>query len=249
MGLKYIISQKYEDPHLGTVHIRVLRNAVRFSARWKSDGLHITVPIKVTDAEYNRIIEAWREKLLSLKPLPKPGLYHDGYTFAVTDWSFTIRAVPGWRRHYVGWERIGTAEGIDTYIIKVSPLDDLSVPSMERAVGKALMHIAACLASHRLLSQARAEAERLNLSDKVRSWSVGRGLNRLGCCKASAEISLSALLMFFPPETRRSTILHELAHLTHFNHSSAFYALWEQYLGHPYTLHRPDSALAPLPPR
>lgn len=242
MGLKRILSQKYDDPDLGRVHLRTLSTAVRFSARWKPDGLHVTVPARTSVAEYTRVMEGWKPRLMAIRPAERSALYSDGFSFDAGDWSFVIRAIPGWRRHYVGWER---TEG-DRYVIKVSPDDNLSTPSMERAVSKALMHVASRLAAGTLIRQAEAEAARLGLTARVRSWSVGRGLRRLGCCKASGAISLSAVLMFFPKEARRSTITHELAHLTHFDHSPAFYALWEKYLGHSHRIHRPDPDAAPV---
>lgn len=246
MGLKYIVSQKYSDSELGTIHLRVLSTAVRYSARWKADGLHITVPPRVTVAEYGRVIDSWRPKLAAIRPAAAVPRYSPGFSFSAGDWSFEIRAVDGWRRGYVGWEKT-LCDGLPLYIIKVSPLDDLSAPSLERTIGRTLMHVASLVAPQLLLESARREAERLGLAGKVKSWTIGRGKRRMGCCKASGEISLSAILMFFPPEMRRSTITHELAHLTHFDHSPAFHTLWQKYLGHSTRLHRPAPSKAPLP--
>lgn len=246
MGIKYIVSQKYVDPELGRVNLRVLATAVRYSARWKSDGLHITVPPKVTAEEFTRVIDGWRPKLLSLRPQPQGARYYDGFSFETFDWKFSIRAVEGFTPHYVGWEKLHNDEKAE-YIIKVSPTDDLSTPSMERTVAKVVKHIASELAPSLMLPLARAEADRLGLSSRVKSWCVGRGQRRMGACKSTGHISLSLTLMFFPEEVRRATITHELAHLTHFDHSPAFHALWRAYFGKDPKRYRPDPAQAPIP--
>lgn len=245
MGVKYLVSQVFVDPVLGPVRLRTLRTAVRYSARWKADGLHITIPVRTTEASFRRTLAEWAPRLLAIKPRVTSPLYFDGFSYAVFDWAFTIRAVQGWKQRCVGWER--TDDSPATYIIKVSPLDDLSDRLIERNISKALMHVARQLAQKSLIPQAEAEARRLGLDRAVKSWSIGRGRRRMGACTASGSISLSAMLMFFPEETRRSTITHELAHLSHFDHSPAFYALWEAYLGHSHRLHRPDPSKAPLP--
>ena len=62
-------------------------------------------------------------------------------------------------------------------------------------------------------------------------WEIGRGTRTLGTCHPSdRHISLSRALLFLSPELREYVICHELAHLTHADHSPAFHSLCNSYL-------------------
>ncbi len=62
------------------------------------------------------------------------------------------------------------------------------------------------------------------------SWRIGHGLRTLGTCSAQRVITLSCALVFLSPSLRRYIICHELAHLTHMNHSAAFHTVCNRYL-------------------
>lgn len=53
---------------------------------------------------------------------------------------------------------------------------------------------------------------------------------RYGSCSGKNSLCFSFLLMRYPKEAIDYVIVHELAHITHKNHSSAFYGLVEQYM-------------------
>lgn len=53
--------------------------------------------------------------------------------------------------------------------------------------------------------------------------------SRWGSCAASGRISLNWRLILLPPELMDYVILHELAHLTEFNHSARFWELLDGY--------------------
>ena len=58
---------------------------------------------------------------------------------------------------------------------------------------------------------------------------VRRQRTRWGSCSARGTISLNCCLLFHRPEVVRYLLAHELAHLTHMNHSRQFWALVERY--------------------
>lgn len=53
---------------------------------------------------------------------------------------------------------------------------------------------------------------------------------RFGSCSGKGRLCFSLYLMAYPPEAIEYVVVHELAHLTHHDHSPAFYAEVERYL-------------------
>ena len=58
---------------------------------------------------------------------------------------------------------------------------------------------------------------------------IRRQRTRWGSCSARGTISLNCCLLFHRPEVVRYLLAHELAHLTHMNHSQRFWELVERY--------------------
>ena len=103
-------------------------------------------------------------------------------------------------------------------------LDDEAV---KRTISKVIGRAMEIEADKVLLPFARQVADELGL--KPAGFEVGRGMRKLGHCTTKRVIQLSRNLMFLPEELVRYIICHELAHLTHMNHSSQFHALCDQY--------------------
>ncbi len=225
---------KYDDPLLGTVTIKTLATAKRYVVRWKDDGLHITVPVGTTASEFKSTMESWRQKLLSKKPSDETK-YFIGFKHETDDWSVEICGEPRIPAGYAS-TKLNHGNGIDRYAILVNPATDFDNPTTKRLMSGLLKKLAAYAAHDHLLPQARETANALGLGKRVKTFKIGRGIKRMGCCAASGEISLSCTLMFMPRSLRRATITHELAHLTHFDHSPSFYALWDKYLGHSHAI-------------
>lgn len=61
--------------------------------------------------------------------------------------------------------------------------------------------------------------------------SVGDPRSRWGSCSGSGAIRYSWRLILAPAFVRRATVAHEVAHLTHMNHSPAFHAHLADLLG------------------
>ena len=54
--------------------------------------------------------------------------------------------------------------------------------------------------------------------------------SRWGCCDTKGNVCFNYKLFMLPPRLREYVIIHELCHLKHCNHSSAFWSLVEVYL-------------------
>lgn len=65
----------------------------------------------------------------------------------------------------------------------------------------------------------------------VASVGIGDPRSRWASCASSGAIRYSWRLILCPPEVRRATVAHELAHLLHMDHSPAFHAAHKRILG------------------
>lgn len=75
---------------------------------------------------------------------------------------------------------------------------------------------------------------RADLTSRVRHYASLMGVSyarisiramrsRWGSCSREGNLSFNCLLMLAPPEVRDATVVHELSHRRHMNHSQAFY--------------------------
>lgn len=65
----------------------------------------------------------------------------------------------------------------------------------------------------------------------VSKVAIGDPKGRWGSCAASGVIRYSWRLILAPPEVRRATVAHEVAHRVHMNHSAAFHAVVRELYG------------------
>lgn len=65
----------------------------------------------------------------------------------------------------------------------------------------------------------------------VASVGIGDPRSRWGSCASDGSIRYSWRLILCPPDVRRATVAHELAHLLHMDHSPAFHAAHRRILG------------------
>ncbi len=227
MGL---ISQTVTLPDLGPVHIRVLSTAANFTARWRAGELHVTIPPGISEAEFRRAIEQMKPRLLEKRPRTDTPLYHDGFHYSTDDWQFTLRHEPKLPERTVQQSYRVDSDQVSHTLYYGPGFDFTRRDHTEFIAG----HI--CFMAHRhtqcrIIPCAMDTAASLGLH--VRDWVVSRGGKRLGVCRSDGRISLSERLAFLTDDLRRYIITHELAHLTHFDHSPEFNALWESYLGVP----------------
>ncbi|HNX05632.1 MAG TPA: SprT family zinc-dependent metalloprotease [Opitutales bacterium] len=76
-------------------------------------------------------------------------------------------------------------------------------------------------------TRARQLAERHGLS--IGSVRIRNQRTLWGSCTGDGNLSINWRIILLPPELHDHILLHELAHLTHMNHSRAFYAVLRRY--------------------
>lgn len=227
MGIRpvYMQSGDYRDEDLGTIRLRVLSTAVRFTARWKGDVLHLTVPPRCTAADVVAALRSMKPRLLARRPSAE-AFYKVGFRFDSDLVSLLIECNPNATRPL---QLLKGREGDYSFVFVCRSEAELSDKRRQTGLARSVALIARHVAETRVLPEARRIIGELGMSRRVRSLSVGRGMRRLGTCDARGNITLSHTLAFMSPRIRYLVLTHELSHLDHMDHSPAFYVTWQSY--------------------
>ena len=210
-----------EDKEFGKIYVELRRGMTSVRFTYYSDGhLLMRAPLGVSLADLQRMVDANREQLRRL-PRPEGVTFQFGQVIKCFGCSVVIEPQhthPGYILN--GWE----GDTLHVCPHKNASLDD---DAIKRTISKVIGRAMEIQAEKVLLPFAREVADGLGL--KPAGFEVGRGMRKLGHCTAKRVIQLSRNLMFLPEPLVRYIICHELAHLTHMNHSPEFHALCDQY--------------------
>lgn len=212
-----------EDKELGKIYVELRRGMTSVRFTYRPDGnLLMRAPLGTSVADLQRMIDVNREKLHRL-PRPQSVTFHIGQTIECFKCKVVIEATnprPGY---------VSTRWDEATLHVQVHGSADLTDSRTIQFVSNMISHAMEYIADKVLLPYAREVADALDLHPA--GFEVGRGMRKLGHCTTKKVIQLSRNLMFLPEELVHYVICHELAHLTHMNHSPQFHALCNQYTG------------------
>ncbi len=209
----------FVDPDLGRVYVCEKRAARRFIARWKDSEVHITIPPGASRADFARAFAELKPGLLRRRQSLS---YSEGMIIDLTEAKVVIG-----RQNLKPRSLIVNFSAAQSAILVGNDID-FAEHETTLLISRGLKRIAANLAPSSLIPRGKELAAKHGCS--VNSWSISSGVKTLGTCSARREIKISSACMFLPPELRDYIICHELAHLTHFDHSPRFHALCDRYL-------------------
>ncbi|MBX9883383.1 MAG: M48 family metallopeptidase [Novosphingobium sp.] len=189
------------------VVVRRLRTARRITLRLAPDGseARISMPEWGRTADALRFAEQRRDWLAAqLARIPAPVRIEPGSTLAYRGETLRIEWREGAGRRPVlhpGTLVLGGArDGIESRLRRWLEAEALRLASED------LAHYCA---------RAGQPVPRLALSRALRRW---------GSCSSRGVIRINWRLVMAPDFVRRSVVAHEVAHMTHFDHSAAFHA-------------------------
>ena len=188
--------------------------------RWKGESLYTNAPRGVREAKLRSTLDNFRVKLRASRD-QNTVAYHIGQVIQCYGFTLTIE------EHESRRNSIMFRHSSDNVAVLVPKGLDLEEAESKQWLSKALKLAIKNHAQERLIPLAQAVAERVGVAPK--RFVLGRGVRKLGHCTPGKVIQLSRSLMFLPEELIELTICHELAHLTHMNHSPQFHALVNQY--------------------
>jgi len=210
-----------EDKEFGKIYVELRRGMTSVRFTYHADGhLLMRAPLGVSVPDLQRMVDINREALRQL-PHPAGVSFSIGQVIECYKCSVVIESqsrMPGYILNH--WEG-------DTLHLQVHVDTDLNDEGVKRTISSVIGRAMEVQAHAVLLPLAHEVASRLGL--KPAGFEVGRGMRKLGHCTARKVIQLSRNLMFMPEALIRYVICHELAHLTHLNHSPQFHALCDQY--------------------
>lgn len=212
-----------EDREFGKIHVELRRGMTSVRFTYHADGnLLMRAPLGVTVSDLRHMIDLNREQLKKL-PHPQDTTLHIGQVIECFKCRVIIEAqsrMPGYILNH--WEG-------DTLHLQVHERADLEDDNVKHTISSVIGRAMEVQAHAVLLPYAQQVAGELGL--RPTGFEVGRGMRKLGHCTAKKVIQLSRNLMFMPVQLIRYIICHELAHLTHMNHSPEFHALVNHYTG------------------
>ena len=210
-----------EDKEFGKIHVELRRGMTSVRFTYHTDGqLLMRAPLGVSVADLQRMVDMNREQLRTF-PRPDSVAFHLGQVIECYKCRVIIESqsrMPGYILNH--WEG-------DTLHLQVHETANLDDDNVKRTLSSVIGRAMDVQAHAVLLPFAQRVADELGL--KPAGFEVGRGMRKLGHCTAKRVIQLSRNLMFLPEHLIRYIICHELAHLTHMNHSPEFHALCNQY--------------------
>ena len=220
-----------EDREFGKIHVELRRGMTSVRFTYHADGhLLMRAPLGVSVTDLQRMVDINREQLQRLQRPDVPEMH-----FGQTIDCFGCKVVITTGEKRPGY--VSTKWQDRTLIVKAHESIDLTTVDGKQFVSDIISRAMEYQAVQVLLPYARQVADSLGLMPA--GFEVGRGMRKLGHCTTKRVIQLSRNLMFYPQELVHYIICHELAHLTHMNHSPQFHALCDQYTsGHEKELER-----------
>lgn len=211
-----------KDKEFGTIIVELRRGMTRVRFGFLPDGKLLVRAFPMSARELAMIIDRNRALIRGMKR-PEAIELRVGQEIE----CYRCKVVIGTQRTHPGHvlSRI-TADGVACHVLVHEQAD---VSQLQRTLSTAIGHMMAKQAERLLLPFAAQVAAELGL--KPARFVVGRGMRELGHCTRAGVIQLSRNLMFMPEPLIRYVVCHELAHLTHMDHSPEFHALCSQYCG------------------
>ena len=186
-------------------------------------GISIRIPLGMNREEQFRAIidmKKWAIEQIRKKPLPQAGdeyrSYSDGEILSVGPEKFILHIVFS-NKQSSSARNVGDAIHLDIS-------QHLDEAKRKKHVSTLLSRI---VAARRLpaLKERISSLNQAHFKSKMRKIFFKHQKSSWGSCSSLGNINISTRLLFAPDEVLDYVCIHELAHLTHHNHSDAFWNL------------------------
>ena len=226
---RFCMHKYYEisDHELGKIAVTYSKKTRRILFRGENGGITAVVPHNFTGSiEYlHSLIDHNRKALKRLHTKACTRHYesrlYDGKLIEIVEGTILLKA-----DNNMGRGRIRMHKENICIAFFFHP-DDLPSDSFRQGFARYIMRTLITHYGRHLLQMVESYANRTGA--KLKGVRIGRGQRVLGHCSRSGIITISVFVLLLPQHLRDYIIYHELAHLTHFDHSTAFHTLCNKY--------------------
>ena len=218
--MNYIVDEEF-----GRVYVTIRRGMKNITMRWKGNELYMNAPQGVTLSDLQDTLNSFRERLRETRPGDKGIKYRMGMT--IECYGFTIEIAEQRRDSNHAYFHFDESRNVQQVLVWHE--FDFDEPSNVRFISKCVATAAHNNGYRILMPLASRVAQQVGVAPK--QFIVGSGLRKLGHCTRDGVIQLSSNLLFLPENLIVYIICHELAHLTHHDHSPQFHELVNTYVG------------------
>lgn len=215
------------DAELGKIAINLSKRARRVSFRGENGAITAIVPLnyRVNLEHLQRLINENRAALKRLLSRSvsrhDSSMLHDSKRIEIVEGTLLLKA-----DNNIGRGRVRSFKEQDCITFSFHP-DDLESSTFRQGFARYIMRTLTTQYGATLRQMVAEQSSRWGI--KPQGVRIGRGQRILGHCSRGGIITISAFVLLLPHHLRQYIINHELAHLTHFNHSPAFHALCNEY--------------------
>ncbi len=215
---------QHTDKEFGAIIVTIRKGMRNITARWKAGVLHLNSGEYNSYSDIVNAIDELRPKIRKIKPASTAN-YHNGDIIECFKITISIAT------HNLAADRIHIFPKKDApethLVVSIPEKRSFTSPETTTNISKIIERIAAHHATKIIPIHALTISNTLGLYPK--EYVIGRGKRKLGHCTPGKVIQLSHNLMFMPQILIDYIICHELAHITHMNHSDRFHALCNEY--------------------
>lgn len=181
----------------------------------------LRIPRYLPDGEEQRLrnwFEDWLRRQIETRPQllerPQPKTFSDGDIIAVGHRTYQLAVEDS--------DAKGHSARLQGSIIRIKISRHSADNNRNEAIATLMRRI---VAQDQLPALTRRvhELNALYFRQNIHSVRLKYNRSNWGSCSRSGNINLSTRLLFAPPEVQDYVIIHELAHLLEFNHSSRFW--------------------------
>lgn len=165
---------------------------------------------------------------------------YDGKVIATEECEIVIRSDASLKSNSIQATRHNNLISIGYH-----PDIDITSTVAARYISRLLLRYLGAQYGEVLKQLVRDNARRLGLT--IAQVTVGHSRRTWGHCSAGGNITISETVLLLPHHLRQYIVCHELAHLTHFNHSREFHQLCNQYCDGNEAIWRKEVAQIALP--
>ena len=216
----FVIMNEFIDKDLGTVIITKNSRAKKVIARRKQDQVLLTVPARLTKDEILKHFNDLKPRILQLPVRQKVVVTTDTIIKTLT---FDVHI----KHESIYEDKLDITLKDKIATISVPPQYKMEQDYIQAGIKDLTIHFLRQEAKRVLPHRVKTFAKKWNLP--VTDVKINNSRLRWGSCSNKKIINLSLFLMMVPERVIDYVILHELAHITHLDHSPKFWQLLDVY--------------------